>query len=230
MLSLEEALQKLLGAIGPVGGEESAPVAEAIGRFLAEDVVALSALPAFDNSAMDGWAVRSVDVQKATAERPVALECIGNVPAGEIFEGTVGPGQCARIFTGSPLPAGADAVVMQEDTRAELPKALVLEGVKPWENIRFRGEDVKQGSVVARGGARVNAQMAALFSACGIAGVKVGQVLRVAILATGNELKTPGSALKGGEIFESNRILVSTLVRQLGMEAIVKPIVADELL
>ncbi|HUS37556.1 MAG TPA: molybdopterin molybdotransferase MoeA, partial [Verrucomicrobiae bacterium] len=228
MLSLEEAVEKLLQSVKPIAGDESASIADAIGRVVAEDVLAPSPLPAFDNSAMDGWAVRSADVQGASADSPVTLECITKVPAGGTFSGTIGAGQCARIFTGSPLPTGADAVVMQEDTRAELPKVQILDAVKPWENIRFRGEDVKEGSFIARRGDRVAPQMAALFSACGVSEVKVKRRVRVAVLATGNELKEPGAKLTAGEIYESNRILIASLLSRLGMEAIVKPIVVDE--
>jgi molybdopterin molybdotransferase len=229
MLSLEDAIEKLLQAVRPVDATEKVSLVEAIGRVVSSDVPAPTALPAFDNSAMDGWAVRSADVQGASAKRPAPLECIANVPAGKSFSGAVCAGQCARIFTGSPLPAGADAVVMQEDTRAELPKVFILDAVKPWENIRFRGEDVKQGSVIARSGDRVTAQMAALLSACGIPEVTAKRRLKVAIVATGSELKEAGSKLSEGEIYESNRVLISTLVSRLGLEAIVKPIVADEL-
>jgi molybdopterin molybdotransferase len=177
---------------------------------------------------MDGFAVCSADLQEAAPERPVGLECIAKIPAGKALSGTIGSGQCARIFTGSPLPMGADAVVMQEDTRFEGPQVHVLEPVKPWENVRFCGEDVKQGSAIARAGERVTPQMAALFSACGVCECSVRGKLRVAILATGNELKEAGADLSGGEIYESNRVLMATLVRGLGMDAIVKPIVADE--
>ena len=228
MLSLEQAIEKLMQSVKPIEGDETLSLGAAIGRVVAEDVLAPSALPAFDNSAMDGWAVRSADVQSACANRPVTLECIANVPAGGSFGGTIGAGQCARIFTGSPLPLGADAVVMQEDTRAELPKVQILDAVKPWENIRFRGEDVKMGSLIARNGDRVTPQMAALLSACGVSQIKMKRRVRVAVLATGNELKEPGAKLAAGEIYESNRILIATLLSRLGMAPVVKPLVADD--
>ena len=225
MLSLEDAIARLLGGVTPVEGEERVAVGEAVGRLLAEEVKAVVALRGFDNSAMDGWAVRSEDVRSV----PAVLKCVANVPAGEVWKGTLGAGECVRIFTGSPLPAGADAVVMQEDARAELPKVTVLEGVKAWENVRFRGEDVKAGAVIGRRGESVSATMAGLLSACGIGEVKVKRVLRVAILATGSELKEAGEMLEGGEIYESNRVIIAALARRLGMEAVVKPIVLDEL-
>jgi molybdopterin molybdotransferase len=229
MLSLEQAIEKLLQSVKPIEGDQAVSIGDAIGRVVAEDVLAPSALPSFDNSAMDGWAVRSADVQGASADRLVTLECIANVPAGKSFGGTIGAGQCARIFTGSPLPAGADAVVMQEDTHAELPKVHILDAVKPWENIRFRGEDVKEGSLIARRGDRVTPQTAALLSACGVSQVRAKRRLRVAVLATGNELKEPGAKLAPGEIYESNRILIASLLSRLGMDPVVKPIVTDEL-
>src|SRR5687767_9289850 len=122
MLSLEQAIENLLQSVKPIGADESVSLSDAVGRVVAEDVLAQSALPPFDNSAMDGWAVCSADLQDAAPERPVTLECIANIPAGKALAGTIGSRQCARIFTGSPVPMGADAVVMQEDTRAEGPK------------------------------------------------------------------------------------------------------------
>jgi molybdopterin molybdotransferase len=154
---------------------------------------------------------------------------VANVPAGSAFDGQIGSNECARIFTGSPLPKGADAVVMQEDARAELPSVYVFDAVKPWENIRFRGEDVKEGSVIAERGAGVTAPMAALLSACGVAEVKVNRRVRLAILATGNELKEPAMRLGPGEIYESNRVMIAMVARQIGVEPIVKPIVRDDL-
>ena len=229
MLSLEDALQKLLASVQPINGAQRMPLAAAVERILANDVVAPNPLPLFDNSAMDGWAVRSADVAKASKDFPVTLESIASVPAGSFFGGEIAQGQCARIFTGSSLPRGSDAVVMQEDSRADLPRVQIFDAVKPWENIRFRGEDVKQGAVIASVGSRLNPQTAALLSACGVAEVAVSRRPRVAILATGNELKPPGDILQAGEIFESNRLLISSLARQIGVEAIENKIVPDDL-
>lgn len=229
MFSLEEALDRLLKSIRPIERAESCAVALAVGRICSEDVFAASPLPAFDNSAMDGYAVRSVDVQGASAEKPMTLRCIANVPAGKTFDGKIEVGECARIFTGSPVPEGADAVVMQEDTRANLPDVKILDGVKPWENIRFAGEDVKARARIAAAGQRITPKFAALISACGVAEVSVKTRPRVAILATGSELKQPGTTLQPGEIFESNRVLISSLVRQIGLEPVIHEIVQDDL-
>ena len=229
MLSLEEALDKLLSSAPPVGGAETRPLNDSVGRFLASDIFAKSALPPFDNSAMDGYAVKSEDVCGATSESPIRLRNKANIPAGSFFSGQINIGECARIFTGSPLPMGADAVVMQEDTRSAASEIEVLDAVKPWENIRFRGEDVREGARIAYEGSRINAQIASLLSACGISEVSVKPQLKISILATGNELRPPGHALAPGEIYESNRILISSLVRALGFEPIVGDIVPDDL-
>jgi len=229
MLSLEEALEKLLASVRSVEGSESCPVSSAVGRFVTQDILAKSALPPFDNSAMDGYAVRSADIRGAGLDKPVRLHCIASVPAGQCFSGTIAAGQCARIFTGSPLPAGADAVVMQEDTRVHAAEVDVLDAVKPWENIRFEGEDIKESASIAKAGARVTAQTAALLCACGVAEIPVRRFVRVAILATGGELKNPGDTLGSGEIYESNRILISALSRGIGVEPILHDIVQDDL-
>src|SRR4051812_37575993 len=118
MLSLEQALQNLLSDLRPLE-VETIPLSTASGRFLAEPIEAPHPLPLIDNSAMDGWAVRSADIFRATPDRPVPLRIIAEIPAGKMFEAQIGPRQCARIFTGSPVPAGADAVVMQEDSRVD---------------------------------------------------------------------------------------------------------------
>ena len=120
-------------------------------------------------------------------------------------------------------------MVMQEDARAQMPRVEILDAVKPWENIRFRGEDVKQGAIIAPGGSRLNDRSAALLAACGVAEISVRRRLRVAVLATGNELKNPGANLQPGEIFESNRTLIAGLIRQLDAEPVAFPIVPDNL-
>src|SRR2546423_7483381 len=108
MISLEEALELVLQGAHPIDDIEWLPLVAAVGRFLAENVVAVSDLPGFDNSAMDGWAMRSADVRSASADRPVTLKCVGHIPAGTAFTGEISGGQCARIFTGAPVPRGAD--------------------------------------------------------------------------------------------------------------------------
>jgi molybdopterin molybdotransferase len=229
MLELEAALEKILAELPPPVAEH-VPLADAGRRFLAETISAPVPLPLFDNSGMDGYALRAEDAAAASAARPVALRLTGRIAAGQTFAGKLAPGQAIRIFTGSPLPAGADAVVMQEDTRTERPdEILVLDAVKPWENVRFRGEDLKSGAVAVEAGERLAAGRLALLAALGITGIAAGRRPSVAVLATGSELRSPGEPLAPGQIYESNRAGLAPLIQNAG--GIVKsfPLVPDEL-
>jgi molybdopterin molybdotransferase len=231
MLELEEARQRLFDAIQPLPAEE-AQLRDAAGRVLAEALASPIDLPPFDNSAMDGYAVRSADVASANAESPVSLKVAGHVPAGAVFTGTVQPGTCVRIFTGSPLPDGADAVVMQEDTRVEASQpgaVLILDRAKPWENVRFRGEDAKTGTVLARAGEAVTPGRIGLMAAAGISSVNVHRRPIVGLLATGSELIEAGQPLPPGKIYESNRAALEPLLLRSGAVPRVFPLVPDTL-
>ena len=218
MLPLEDALSRILTAIQPLG-PESIAVTEAHGRVCAEDFSAALDLPAFDNSAMDGYAVRAEDVAKASAASPAELRVVGKVAAGEMFRRQVGPGECVRLFTGSVLPADCNAVVMQEDTRTAAnddSSIQVLEGVKPWENIRLQGEDVRRGTKLLEAGALLTVGKISLLAAQGVARIRVGRQPIVGLLATGNELREPGQPLAPGQIYESNRVGLVALIRAAG--------------
>ena len=229
MLELEEARQRLFDAIQPLPAE-TVPLSQAAGRVLVEAVASPIDLPAFDNSAMDGYAVRSADVAAGGPQSPVTLKLVGHVPAGTVFVGTVQPGTCVRVFTGSPLPDGADAVVMQEDTRTEPDQAvLVLDRVKPWENVRFRGEDVKAGAVLAQVGEVITPGRVGLMAAGGISSVNVHRRPIVGLLATGSELVEAGQPLLPGKIYESNRCMLEPLLVRSGAVAKVFPLVPDKL-
>ena len=181
---------------------------------------------------MDGFAIRSTDLISASENTPVSLRLIGKIPAGEIFSGSVAAGTCVRIFTGSPMPRGADAVVMQEDTRPDPANAeniLFLEKNQPWENIRLRGEDVKKNSALLDAGEKLNAMRLSLLAATGISEVRVTRQPMVALLATGSELREPGQPLEPGSIFESNRIGISALIREAGAIPKFFPLVPDDL-
>lgn len=200
--------------------------------MLAEAVTAPLDLPPFDNSAMDGYAVRSADVATASPEHPVALRVLGQIGAGEVFSGHVGAQTCVRLFTGTPLPAGADAVVLQEDTRtaATRPDRIeVLDRVRPWENIRLRGEDVKAGATIVLPGVRLGPGHLNLLAAVGLASVRVARRPRVALLATGSELRPPARSLAPGQIYESNRAMLAPLLAECGAEPRVFPLVPDSL-
>ena len=229
MLELEEALARVL-AIMPAPVAETVPLKAAHARIVTSPVISPIDLPVFDNSAMDGYAVRAADVASARAHAPVRLSLAGRVAAGESFKGEMAAGSCIRVFTGSPLPNGADAIVMQEDTRVDSGKSediLIMEAAKPWENVRFRGEDIKRGSVLAKEGDPLTARRVGLLAASGLAQVQVGRQPIVGLLATGSELQEPGEALGPGQIYESNRLALSALLRQAGAIPIIFPIVPD---
>ncbi len=218
----------VLGRMEPLGTERVA-LAQARGRVLAEDVAARVDLPVWDQSAMDGYALRAEDVAGATAATPASLHCVAETPAGSVFGGKVGASQCVRVFTGTPLPAGTDAVVMQEDTRCTESTVLVSEIVRPWENIRLRGEDVRAGETVLSRGTRLSAVTMGLLAAQGVERLEVCQIPSVALIATGNELREAGVALGPGEIHESNRLMLGGMLAADGLRAATQPIVADRL-
>lgn len=227
MHSVEQAIEEICSAVQTLPSK-SIPLAAAAGRFLAATVESQVDLPSFDNSAMDGYAVRSADVRTAAEESPVELKIIGEIPAGVSFDGVVGEGECARIFTGSPMPEGADAVVMQEDTERAGDTVKILDLARPLENVRLQGEDVKRGETIGRSGDRVNAGMLNLLSAAGCSEVLVNGRPVIGLLATGDELKTPPAALAPGQIYESNRVMLADMVQQAGCEARVYDLVPDE--
>ncbi len=234
MLTLEETQERIsaalaLAAVGPLG-TEAVPLADALGRVLAVDVVAPLDLPLFDNSAMDGYAVRAADVAGASAEKPAVLRVVGRVAAGESFADEISLGECVRLFTGSPLPRGADAVVMQEDTQTDSAQpdiVRVLDAARPWENVRLQGEDVKRGAVLLAAGERLTAGRIGLLAAFGFPEITAARRPVVGLLATGSELREAGEKLAPGEIYESNRALLAPLVRAAGAEARLYPLVPD---
>jgi len=194
-------------------------------------VVSAEDLPSFDNSAMDGYAVRSADLQRATKEVPVALQCRGETAAGQAPASELGAGECWRIFTGAPLPAGADAVVMQEDVTPVAGTADGIEfreSVRPWENIRFKGEDIKRGTPLGNTGSRISFGLIAALGAVGVNEVEVGGRPRVGLLATGDELVEPGRTRRAGQVFESNRVMLESMIQEAGGIPTCYPIVADE--
>jgi molybdopterin molybdotransferase len=229
VIELEEAVQQILAAM-PVPASESVPLGEAHERVLSGRLLAAVDLPAFDNSAMDGYAVRADDVAAAKPDAPVGLRLRGKVAAGESFAAEIAQGECVRLFTGSPMPRGADAVVMQEDTRVDLADAgqvLVCDAVKPWENVRPRGTDVKRGAVLAAAGENLTAGKISLLAASGVAEVNVNKQPRVGLLATGSELREAGQDLAPGQIYESNRLTLAGLVRRAGGLPQIFPLVPD---
>lgn len=214
-LPLDEALARIGAAYGPVTEPESVPLRAALGRVLAESVTAPVDVPPVAVSAMDGWGFRAVDT---AGEAPVRLTVVGRVPAGSVFQGTVGAGEAVRIFTGAPVPAGVDAIAMQEDCRAEGASVLVPAAMPRGSNIREAGEDMAAGAVVLTPGRRLRAQEIGLAAAVGRASLSVRKRLRVVLFSTGDELREPGTDKPDGTIYDANRYTLAAQLDALGVE------------
>lgn len=224
VLSYEDALNLLLEHALPLERCETVDTANALGRVLATAVVSAIDVPPADNSAMDGYALRVVDLDSAGGVLPIGQR----IPAGT-SGGVLAPGTAARIFTGAPIPEGADAVVMQERCVAEAGKVRIDHAVRRGDNIRRRGEDVATGKSVLLAGTCLNAAQMGLAASVGVAALPVVARLRVAIFFTGDELVMPGEPLLAGAIYNSNRYVLHGLLATLGCTVTDLGIVRDDL-
>lgn len=226
-ISVEDHLAEVLAGITPLAPAPH-PLLESLGLPLASDVVAPRGLPAFDNSAMDGYAVRFADVAHADATRPVTLRVTGDVHAGDAPSLPVGDGTTLRIMTGAPIPEGADTVVPVEwtdggDTTVEIRRAPT-----PGQHLRRAGEDVQPGDVIARAGDLLGPRQVGAIAGVGIAEVLVAPRPRVVVMSTGAELVEPGNELRPGSIHDANSFLLTAAVRATGAVAYRVRAVADE--
>ncbi len=219
--SVDEAIAELIATLQPVEGIERVPMHAALGRILAEDIVTPLDLPAFDNAAMDGYALRAADLALP------ALREIGIALAGHAFVGRVEPGACVRIMTGAPLPAGADTVVMAEDTVRDDGHVRVVRASAPGANIRRRGEHVARGDIVLTSQRQLRAADLGLAAAIGRTELPVMRRLRVGLLSTGDELADPPAPLAPGASYDANRPFLRASVERSGFEAIDLGICAD---
>jgi molybdopterin molybdotransferase len=212
--------------LAPVAAVERVHVRAALGRVLAEDIVSPHAVPGHDNSAMDGYAVRFADLG---ADGETVLTRVGDSFAGKPWGGAIVAGQCVRNFTGGALPAGADSVVMQERAREENGRVHVAAGAlrRAGENRRFAGEDLKAGQTVFSAGQRVHPAELGMIASLGINEVGVYRRLRVAFFSTGDELKSIGTPLRPGEIYDSNRYTLHGMLARLGCETVDMGVVRD---
>jgi len=225
LLPIAEMERLIEAGVGPVAEIEDVSLAAALGRVLARDLVADLDLPPFDNSAVDGYAVRHGDLAH---EGETRLAIVDRVAAGAAAARALGRGEAVRIFTGAPMPAGADTVFMQEDVRVEGGAVIVPPGLKFGANRRLAGEDVRRGAVTLPAGRRLAARDVALAAAVGLAALPVRRRVRVAVFSTGDEVVEPGAPRGPNAIYDANRYLLSGLLTKFGAEVADLGIVADD--
>jgi molybdopterin molybdotransferase len=226
MMPVDEAVGIIASRVTAVREIETVALAQADGRILAGDLAAPLSLPPFTNSAVDGYAVRAGDLPPG---QQAAFPVSGRVQAGASAPEPLTPGHAFRIFTGAPLPEGADTVFMQEDVRLDAHGRVVLPpGLKPGANVRPAGEDIPLGRCALAAGQRLRPQDVALVAAFGLTQVQVRRRIRVAVFSTGNELVSPGTPRGTPQLFDSNRFMLAAMLRRLGCEVSDLGIVGDD--
>jgi molybdopterin molybdotransferase len=226
MISVEEALERILAHV-PVLEPVDVPILEALGQVVAADVVSPIDIPPLDNTAMDGYAVRAADTGRASPDSPVRLRVAGELAAGYVYQGSLGPGDAVRIMTGAPIPAGADAVVPFEETDEPAGHSFgafaksrdlvgVLKAAQPGANIRRAAEDVRRGQTILPAGSVIGPAQAGLLASLGMPSVRVRRRPVVAILSTGDEVREPGTPLGPGQIYDSNAYSIAAMVQANG--------------
>jgi molybdopterin molybdotransferase len=227
LLEIEDARRLVLGAAMPLAAEP-VDLHSALGRVLAEDLSADRPVPAFDSSAMDGFAVRAVDVADAGARSPALLRVIDESRAGAPAHASLGDGQAIAISTGAVLPAGADAIVPVEDTRRQDGRVEVLAGAAVGAHVRRAGDDVRAGQAVLARGAVIGAAELGVLASLGAATVQCSRRPRLSVLVSGDELLTPGEPFRPGAVRDSNSLTISALAHGDGAEVIGSATVQDE--
>ncbi|NOH61418.1 molybdopterin molybdotransferase MoeA [Vibrio sp. RE88] len=223
LMPIEDAMEQMLSPIKPIQTTLQLPLAEAIGYVLAEDILSPIFVPPFDNSAMDGYAIRIADLTNNNV-----LPLAGKSFAGQPFEGDWPKGTCVRIMTGAQIPEGCDAVIMQENTeQTEQGVQFNQTDVKPQNNIRPTGDDIRKDDVVLPKGARLTARDIPMIATLGISHVTVVRKPRVAFFSTGDELKPLGEPLEAGQIYDSNRYGIKPLIENFGCEPVDLGIIPD---
>lgn len=223
LMPIEQATHIISQTVSPITDTENCAIQDALDRVLAVDVVSPINVPAYNNSAMDGYALKHADLANSTT-----LTQIGKSFAGKAFEGKLSAGECVRIMTGAQIPVGADTVVMQENTAVDGLKVTFTHDVNVGEAIRPAGGDIAQNTTVIFRGKQLTAIDIGLLASLGIANVEVYRKLRVAVFSTGDELIAPGNAHKPGHIFDSNRAMLVAMLSRLGAQVVDMGIIADD--
>jgi molybdopterin molybdotransferase len=225
LLPVADAERLITERVAPVDGCETVPLREAAGRVLLNDVIAPVNVPPFDNSAVDGYAVRAADLK---TDGEIRLQVVDRVAAGHDAAQGLHPGEAIRIFTGAPMPAGADTVFMQEDCRVEDGAVIVPPGLKYGANRRFAGEDMRAGSVALPAGRRLAVQHIALAAALGLTSLNLRRRVRIALFSTGDEIVEPGTKLPSAALYDSNRYLLAGMIARFGAEVTDLGILGDD--
>ena len=224
-LRVDKAREAILACLTPVSGIERVAVRAALGRVLAQDIVPAINVPAHDNSAMDGYALRIADLK---ADGETVLREIGTAFAGRAYAGRVGAGECVRVMTGAVMPQGADTVVIQEIAKADKDRVTIPGGQKSGQNVRYAGEDLKAGTPVLQAGHALRPAELGLMASLGMAEVSVKRRLRVAFFSTGDELASVGAPLAEGQVYDSNRYTLHGMLARLGVEILDMGVVRDD--
>jgi molybdopterin molybdotransferase len=223
-LSVEQALERIATDVRPVSGFEQLPIRAALNRVLAGDIFSPMDVPAYTNSAMDGYALAAADLP-ASGQRE--LRVIGSVFAGQPFRGSLSRGECLRIMTGGMMAEGTDTVVKQEDVERRGDCVIVGPGHRAGQNVRQAGEDMASGQTVLQGGRLLCPADIGLLASLGIAEVRVSRRVRVAFFSTGDELRSVGEALGPGQLFDSNRYTLHGMLSRLGIDPVDMGVVRD---
>jgi molybdenum cofactor synthesis domain-containing protein len=227
-ISIEDARRIIGDAVRPIERVERITLIESRGRVLAAETRAAADVPPFSRAAMDGYAVIAADLAGASHDVPASLRRIERVFTGQVPQRTVTSGTCAEVATGAPMPAGADAVVMVEETRHGEGDAILFVGsARPGQNIGRQGQDIRAGQTVLAAGAELNASRIGALAALGLTEVEVYARPRVAILGTGNEIVAPGTPLQPGQLYDINSFTLSTVAAEQGCEPLVVRTAAD---
>ena len=224
LLSVNDARQRILESVTVVAGHEKIAIRASLNRILDSDILSPINVPSYDNSAMDGYAINSADIPSSGQ---VVLNLAGKSFAGQPYNKKMLPGQTIRIMTGAMMPEGADSVVMQEHAQVDGDNITITSSHCKGENVRYIGEDMKDGEIILQPGKKITPAELGLLSSLGIAEVKVKRKLRVAFFSTGDELRSVGEPLKQGQIYDSNRYTLYGMLQRLNVELIDMGVIAD---